>query len=223
MKKFLGLCWILLACMTPVQGQSEDDTLRQAFPVKALIIPATLATSGLLVQGKISRQLQHQVVDRYPGGIHTQADKFLPFAPAALSLGLGAAGVKGRHMPGQQLLLTLLANVTAQGVTQSLKLVARYPRPDASGFDAFPSGHTTAAFTSATLLHKEYGHRSMWYSVGGYAVASSVGALRIMKNEHWLSDVLFGAGVGIGATHLVYWGYPWVKSKIRRKNKRMTD
>ncbi|WP_373330917.1 hypothetical protein [Salmonirosea aquatica] len=44
-----------------------------------------------------------------------------------------------------------------------------------------------------------------------------MGTLRILNNRHWLADVLFGAGVGIGATEVVYMGYPWVKRKLKRK------
>jgi membrane-associated phospholipid phosphatase len=99
-------------------------------------------------------------------------------------------------------------------------MLAKYPRPDNIGYDAFPSGHTTMAFTSATLLHQEYGHRSVWYSVGGYGTAVSVGTLRMLNNRHWLSDVLFGAGVGIGATKAVYYMYPRIKRKITKRRQR---
>lgn len=203
-----------------VAGNSigQDTLAPERFRIKPLIIPAAMAVSGLVVQGKISRQLQQQVVGNYPD-FHTKADNYLLFAPAALSLGLGAAGVKGKHPFGEQVLLAVLAGLAQGGVTYVLKGITKYPRPDGSTNDAFPSGHTSSAFASATLLHEEYGHRSVWYSVGGYGVATGVGAMRILNNRHWLSDVLFGAGVGIGATEVVYMGYPWVKRKLQRKNK----
>ncbi len=204
---------------TSAVGIVVSDTLApEPFRVRPLIVPAGLAVSGLLVQGKISRQLNRRVESRYPG-YRTNADDYLLFAPVALGLGLSVAGVEGRHPLGEQMVLAIISGLASQGVTQTIKMIAKYPRPDGTTYDAFPSGHTTGAFTSATLLHKEYGHRSVWYSVGGYSVASGVGALRIINNRHWLSDALFGAGVGIGATEVVYMAYPWVKRKLKRKKK----
>ena len=209
---------VLLLWSVSFQAISQQyDTTAAPLKVKTLIVPAALATSGLVVQGNISRQLQQQVVNRYPGGVRTTVDSYIPYAPLALSLGLSASGVKGKHPFGEQLLLAVISMVAAQGTTTILKSIAKYPRPNDPESYSFPSGHTTRAFVSASLLHKEYGDRSVWYSIGGYSAATSVGALRVLRNEHWLADVLFGAGVGIGATEIVYWGYPWLKKKLRNK------
>jgi membrane-associated phospholipid phosphatase len=214
---FMILCLLLVGGNASYLHAQQYDTTATSFPVKSLIAPAALATSGLIVQGNISRQLQQRVVDRYPGGINATIDSYITYAPLALSLGLSASGVKGKHPFGEQLLLAVISMVAAQGATTVLKSIAKYPRPSGSESYAFPSGHTTRAFVSATLLHKEYGDQSVWYSVGGYGAATGVGALRVLRNEHWLADVLFGAGVGIGATEIVYWGYPWVKKKLRNR------
>lgn len=200
-----------------VANPTRDTLVVEPFRIKPLIVPAGLAVSGLLVQGKISRQLQQRASIPYERGFYTSADDYLLFAPAALSLTLGAAGVEGKHPFGEQVLLAVISGLAQGGVTFLLKGITKYPRPDGSTYDAFPSGHTSSAFAAATLLHEEYGHRSVWYSVGGYGVATGVGALRILNNRHWLSDVLFGAGIGIGATEVVYMAYPWVKRKVKRK------
>lgn len=217
MKKRISLYFLILWSVTFQVSAQSYDTTAAPLRIKNLVVPAALATGGLLVQGNISRQLQQRVVGRYPGGITTTLDDYLPYAPLALSLGLSASGVKGKHPFGEQLLLAVITMVAAQGTTTILKGIAKYPRPNESESYAFPSGHTTRAFVSASLLHKEYGERSVWYSIGGYGAATGVGALRVLRNEHWLSDVLFGAGVGIGATEIVYWGYPWVKKKLKKK------
>ncbi|MFR6416073.1 MAG: phosphatase PAP2 family protein, partial [Alistipes shahii] len=77
-------------------------------------------------------------------------------------------------------------------------------RPDGSSRNSFPSGHTATAFMTATMLHKEYGHRSPWYSIGGYTVATLTGVTRQLNNRHWMSDIMVGAGIGILATELGY-------------------
>jgi hypothetical protein len=57
---------------------------------------------------------------------------------------------------------------------------------------------------AAAMLHKEYGGRSPWFSIGGYSVAALTGVSRLMNNRHWMSDVVAGAAIGIGAVNLGY-------------------
>lgn len=212
MKQLFCLLCILI-CYFNGSAQTAD-TIKIGLRPKHFIAPVSLATAGLITQGRMSRHFQQEVRAHYPG-FSSKADEYLIYAPGVLSLSLGASGVKGKNNFRDQVILAVLSSLVSQGVTQGLKKLVGYPRPDGSGFDAFPSGHTTMAFTSATLLHEEYGHRSAWYSVGGYAVATASGGLRILNNKHWLSDVLMGAGVGIGATKGTYLVYPWAKNKIK--------
>lgn len=208
---FLFFCYSFFAQPSFAQ---QDSTL---WVIKAgdVIPPVSLALAGLITQGKISKHLQRQVVSEYPS-FHSTADEYLPFVPGVVSLGLASAGVKGKHSLGDQIILALLSNLAAQGVTQSLKRIIRYPRPDGEDYHSFPSGHTTTAFTNATILHEEYGQRSVLYSIGGYGTATAVGALRVLNNKHWAADVLMGAAVGIGATKVLYISYPWLQRTFRR-------
>lgn len=217
--QWIGLL-VFLQCIT-IPAPAQTDSTRRNVTAGDVIPPVSLGIAGLIVQGKISRHLQEKVVTRYPN-FHTNADDFLPYAPGVVSLGLASAGVKGKHGLGDQLILALLSNVIAQGVTQTLKRTVRYPRPDGEDFHSFPSGHTTTAFANATILHEEYGQRSVFYSIGGYGAATATGAMRILNNKHWLADVLMGAGIGIGATKVMYISYPWLQQtvrKMKRKNK----
>lgn len=218
MKKVVLLIFSFFLLGT-VFGQQRDSA-QIDFKIRYTIAPVSLAVAGLVTQGKISRHFQREIYEQYPN-YHSKVDDYLQYLPGAVSLGLGAAGVKGRHKWGDQLILAFLSNLVAQGVTQSLKRVVNQPRPNGDDNHSFPSGHATAAFANATLLHEEYGQRSVWYSIGGYTTATTVSTMRVLQNEHWVSDVLFGAGVGIGATKLVYITYPWLKNKVRfRKKKR---
>ncbi len=58
---------------------------------------------------------------------------------------------------------------------------------------------------TATMLTKEYGHKSPWIGIGAYSVATATGLMRMANNKHWLSDVLTGAGIGILSTELGYY------------------
>jgi hypothetical protein len=222
---FLGLsAWLITTTSAQIVSDSVSNPQPQTLTAwsglraKHYIAPLLLVGAGLATQGAISRDVQRQVQARYPG-FELTLDDYAQYAPTAVVLGLGAAGVQGKHRFGDQLALTALSHVVAQGITQSLKRIVAYPRPDGFGNDAFPSGHTTFAFTGAAVLAHEYGGRSVWYVIGGYATATATGGLRILNDRHWLADVLTGAGIGIAATELVYQTYPWLKKVVfRRKN-----
>ncbi len=94
--------------------------------------------------------------------------------------------------------------VIMAGTVNGLKYSVGRLRPDGSRRNSFPSGHTATAFMTATMLHKEYGWRSPWFSIGGYTAAAVTGISRILNNRHWLSDVIAGGAIGIGSVHLGY-------------------
>jgi len=85
------------------------------------------------------------------------------------------------------------AELMAEALAIGVKQTARRDRPSGSGF-SFPSGHTTATFAAATVLQRHFGWK---LGIPAYAVASYVGASRIQNRRHYLSDVTFGAALGI--------------------------
>jgi membrane-associated phospholipid phosphatase len=67
-------------------------------------------------------------------------------------------------------------------------------------YSSFPSGHTIMAFASAAALTSEASRswtHSAWV-VGPvlYGSAGMVGLSRMFNDQHWASDVVFGAGLG---------------------------
>jgi len=60
---------------------------------------------------------------------------------------------------------------------------------------SFPSGHTTVAFAMSTVLAEEIG--GIWARVGFYGLAAMTGYARVRNNQHWFSDVIAGAGLGL--------------------------
>jgi membrane-associated phospholipid phosphatase len=206
-------CFALFQNKLVAQTDSTQKPLLQSF-----IVPAALMTAGLAVQGAVSRYVQKQILTTFPE-FHTKADDYLAFAPTVIPLAMSALGIKGKHKLKDQIILTVLSHGLSQSITTTLKYTVAYPRPDGVGMESFPSGHTTFAFTGAALMSKEYGEQSVWYSVGAYSIAAGVGSLRMLNNRHWLADVLFGAGVGIASTEVVYRAYPWLKRKVfKNKN-----
>lgn len=161
-----------------------------------------LVIGGLVAKGEDDyfRSLRNDYLPQFRN--HT--DDFLQYAPVALMLGLKAAGVEGRNSWGRMLASDALSAITMAAVVNTLKHTTCVMRPDGSDNYSFPSGHTATAFMTATILTKEYGHKSPWIGIGAYAMATATGLMRIANNKHWLSDVLTGAGIGILSTEMGY-------------------
>ena len=127
-----------------------------------------------------------------------------PIATYGIGIWIGTPGVTelGRDLVRVQLL--------TGGVTQLLKAtVGRTrpeggkPRPEGNHLGSFPSGHTSGTFASATVLQHHYGWKA---GIPAFGVASYVAASRLSENQHFLSDVVFGAAIGIAAGRTVTFG-----------------
>lgn len=95
------------------------------------------------------------------------------------------------------------AHVVSQAITQGIKVAAARRRPDGTSL-SFPSGHSAAAFASAAVLQTHFGWKA---GVPAYGVAAYVAASRLSENRHYLSDVIFGATVGIMSARAVTIGH----------------
>jgi membrane-associated phospholipid phosphatase len=178
---------------------------------KSLIIPvsfigygfATLKSEELQeINKNIATEVQEDASD-----FKTKADNYLQYAPAAGVYLLNAAGIYGRNKIFDRTIILTMTTIVSTSMVTALKHVTHQLRPDGSTYNSFPSGHTTTAFIGAEMMNQEFGWRSPWYSVVGYTMATGTGALRIMNNRHWLSDVIAGAGIGILSTKFSYWLY----------------
>lgn len=133
-------------------------------------------------------------------------DDYMQFAPLATQGILRLSGLQGQSQSSLQMLTAdALATATMFAVVTGGKYLFRVERPDGSSRNSYPSGHTAMAFTSATLLHIEYGHRYPWLSMLGYASATSVGIGRVLNNRHWAGDVVTGVGIGLLSGYLGYY------------------
>lgn len=78
-----------------------------------------------------------------------------------------------------------------------LKGIVHETRPDGSNQKSFPSGHTAAAFSGATFIHKRYGLKQ---AVVPYILAGFTGYSRIQAKKHYFHDVVAGAAISSLAT-----------------------
>ncbi|HHZ82974.1 MAG TPA: phosphatase PAP2 family protein [Nitrospirales bacterium] len=106
----------------------------------------------------------------------------------------------------QEISLRCLGAYTISGIAaQGFKHLLGRPRPRlidepsaqwgpsfVSGFDAFPSGHTTCAFALAAVLSHFY---PRWRIVF-FILACLVATARMVRGSHWVTDVVAGALLG---------------------------
>jgi membrane-associated phospholipid phosphatase len=64
-----------------------------------------------------------------------------------------------------------------------------------SSFDAFPSGHTAAAFSIAAVFASQYNDTKV-IPILSYSMATLVGISRLTEHQHWASDVFVGGLIG---------------------------
>ena len=213
----LLVCLIVLFS-TAVKAQVADST--QKPPSKTLSVflaPTILIGAGIATmedRGFYSSYDAYECIQRNYPDFHTNLDNYLVFLPAVTVYGLNLAGVKGKNNFLDRSVV-LLVSITLAGLGSNIiKNATTVTRPDGSDNRSMPSSHTALAFVSATFLHEEYKHKSFWYGVAGYTVATATGVLRLMNKEHWMSDVLVGAGLGILTTKLVYWIDPLLRNRL---------
>lgn len=184
----------------------HDTSFKSAVLAKRNLVPLSLLAASLYTVnygGPFNREeVKRYQAENYPD-FESYLEDFTEFAPAALVFALPATGLKPKNDFWNRTTLYLKSGLLTMSVTYTAKSIINEERPYV-GEQSYPSGHTALAFASATFLHKEYGHKSPWISVLGYATATQVGAYRILNKRHWISDVIGGAAVGIFCTNLVY-------------------
>ncbi|WP_234735039.1 phosphatase PAP2 family protein [Tellurirhabdus bombi] len=191
----------------------ERNSLQHRIPLKAFIIPSVLIGGGVALLDSRTRE-PFQTMN-----VVTHLDDYLVVSPYALRVGLQVAGVKPNIKLGDEIAVTIVANVLAGGVTEGLKRTVGSLRPNGEDRKSFPSGHAAISFTGAELLHQAYRHKSPWISVAGYTLATATSVLRVANLHHHWGDVLAGAGIGIASVKLTYLAYPLVKKQFSRHRK----
>jgi len=122
----------------------------------------------------------------------------------AIAIGTWAVGSLTDHRLTTHVGSDLIRAQALNGVTTwVLKLGVNRARPS-GGDHAFPSGHTSATFATAGVLHRHFGWKA---GLPAYAAAGFVGVTRVRDRAHWVSDTVFGAAIGIAAAWTVTHGH----------------
>lgn len=132
-----------------------------------------------------------------------------------LGLGLLLLLFRMRKLGVLMLLSFLLSGLLAQ----SIKRIEARPRPGLhfqnpdiihrvddvllKGKNSFPSGHTTTAFATFSLL--AFASRNKFVQFLYFAIAVTIGYSRIYLGQHFAEDVLMGAAVGFLSSFFLSW------------------
>lgn len=171
---------------------------------------------GFAVNGAGRESIKNEIVEERNEHIphfRTRLDDYLQFSPLLLTYGFEAFGMKPKTEPVNRSVILLKSELLMMAAVTALKTTSHTLRPDGSAHTSFPSGHTAEAFAGAVMLSEEYGYRYKWVPYVSYGLASTVGALRVINNKHYISDVIVAAGIGILCTKISYWThrYKWNK------------
>lgn len=191
---------------------SSEITIKKGFT--PYIVPSAMVAYGALsLTVPPLKNLNHSIANNIStnhANFSSHADDYFWIVPTAAVYGLNFAGLKGKHNLRDLTGIVLISNAFMETAVFITKKSVHEVRPDGSDAESFPSGHTASAFTAAEYLYQEYKDVSPWIGYGGYAVAAATGVLRLYNKQHYLGDVIAGAGVGIISTKLAYTVYPFV-------------
>ncbi len=122
-----------------------------------------------------------------------------------LPLGVGAAGLlmSGRVF-GSERMSTAGGDMARSllwsgAIVWSLKLAINAKRPD-GGRHSFPSGHIASAFSVAPVIAQQWGPKA---GACAFVLATGTALGRMEDRRHHLSDVLFGAAIGLAVGYEV--------------------
>jgi membrane-associated phospholipid phosphatase len=202
---------------------------RPIFTSRDFVVGAALATTAVALipaDGQIAREFQRSGPQSSAALRGTADGVEMIASPGAIIFGgsLYAVGLIARKRTVADLGWHTLEALAVSGqVTSALKGLFGRSRPYVSGGDSrdfdfgggfesstrrsFPSGHTSMAFTFASVVAEETSHR--WPRAHrviaplAYAAATSVGLARMYNDKHWASDVALGAAIGTLSGRLV--------------------
>ena len=206
----LGIFLVLFSTILSAQSDSllipqKKGWFKEGSFLKESIVPASLLVTGIIISDSdFEDAIQHSLQNALGNDFSTSFDDRTRNIPIAQMYIADIFGVQARNHWFDQTKNMVISILLTDLLTMQLKRAAGKQRPDDTDFESWPSGHTSHAFATASVLYEEFKHTSPLLAYSGYLFAITTGYLRMANNRHYLSDVLAGAGLGILVTKLVY-------------------
>jgi len=207
-----------LAALRPASDQKKI----WLFPIQVArgndVIPASAvlgASAGMVALDPLDTPYFRRT-SAFGGFNRVFTGKATVYATLAVPVSLYAAGLlrKDSKMQATALLAaeavadTYLVTTVMKDIDRRLRPIAISPHGDFTNTwfkdnsryglsdGSFPSGHSIAAFSVATVVARRYGKHHRWIPCLAYGLAGVVGFSRITLSSHFVSDVFVGGVLG---------------------------
>jgi len=220
MKKYFSFCLLIILITKSIFAQKSNNnkdslaTQPPTFKITNQIAPLTLLTAGFYIQLSGNKK---QIQEKFSRTDNHYED-YYQYMPIGLMYLADVVNIPHKNNAFDQTKNLILSQLSTAIVVQILKRGINARRPNGGNY-SFPSGHTSQAFTGASVLFQEFKNTDVMVASSGYVFAAATGYARVTNNKHWTSDVLVGAGIGIIMTNLVYYFGPlknWNPLKINK-------
>jgi len=204
--------------LLPIDGQRVAQAAYDAFLSPGTLVPLTGALAIRI--DNLDQRLSDWAVDHTPlfgspshaGVVSDYLRDALILEALALPLATPSGDTLGEWAPAKlQGYAVEFGAIGAVGAaTEVLKVEMHRHRPDGSDDMSFPSGHTSAAFSCATLANRNLDSIGALedvrpvLEVANTVLAAGAGWARVEAGKHYPSDVLFGAALGHFLTAFVH-------------------
>jgi len=184
--------------------------LRLLVSTKDNAITWAIGGAGTLALLPFDHEVSDELSDPSSGGVmHAATVLGSGYVQAGAAVATYAVGRLTHHKATAHIGADLVrSQILAGVVTHGLKITVRRDRPQASDDStatfSFPSAHSSATWTSATVLWRHLGWK---VGIPAAAVATLVSASRVEQRQHFMSDVAFGAAIGVASGRTVTMGH----------------
>ncbi|MCC7331141.1 MAG: phosphatase PAP2 family protein [Flavobacteriales bacterium] len=187
-----------------------------------IILPAAFIVGGVALNGStLEKKLAIDVRNTVGNDYQFKIDDYIQYLPMVEIYAADAFSVASKNNWKNQTKYLALSQLTTALIVHTIKFGLKKERPDHTA-NSFPSGHTSQSIVGATVLFHEFKDEKPLLAYSGYIFVATTGAFRIINNRHWLSDVVFGAGVGLLMTNIVYHLEPLKKLSFSNKKNEMS-